>query len=83
MVQIYAHLPGHPDRPIRATRVAAVDVESGQTGDEAVACTLRPVQRWSTEGFIFTDERVVIEAGFFAEIRRAIIRECQTIARDQ
>jgi hypothetical protein len=82
MVQIYAHLPGHPDRPIRATRVAAVDVESGQTGDEAVACTLRPVQRWSTEGFIFTDDTFVIDAGFYCGDPAVIMKKCQTIARD-
>jgi hypothetical protein len=60
-----------------------VDVESGQTVDVAVACTLRPVQRRSTEGFVFTDDTVVIEAGFYCGDTAAIIKECQTIARDR
>jgi hypothetical protein len=53
-----------------------------QTGDEAVACTLRPVQRWSTEGFIFTDDTFVIDAGFYCGDPAVIMKKCQTIARD-
>jgi len=35
---------GHPDRPIHELLgFAAGDVESGQTADVAIACTLRPV----------------------------------------
>jgi beta-glucosidase len=59
-------LPGQ-QRPVRAlVGFASVALDVGAESTVTIACSTRPLQRWTADGFVFDAGTVEIEAGAFS-----------------
>ncbi len=76
VVQIYAHLPGQ-ERTVRAlTGFQAVpDIAPNETRTVTVDCSIRPLQRWTRDGFITDLTTLRVEAASWSGDPSAIIAE--------
>jgi len=67
VVQIYAVLPADTGRPVHhLVGFASVDLAPGAAERVIVACSARPVARWTGDGFDLPDTAVDIRAGAYA-----------------
>lgn len=63
VVQVYAQRPGQ-ERPVRALLgFRAVKLAAGEKASVSVDCSLRPLQRWTPQGYKLEVSSVKIEAG--------------------
>jgi beta-glucosidase len=79
VVQVYAHLP-HQERPVRALLgfQALARVAPGETRTVTVACTTRPLQRWTGDGFVTDPATVRVEAASWSGDPAAVTAELAT-----
>lgn len=63
VVQIYAvrAVDGQPVRHL--TGFASVGVAAGENVSVGVDCSLRPLQRWTVDGFVLDEGDIIVEAG--------------------
>jgi beta-glucosidase len=67
VVQIYGHMPEVVDFPRRVLLgFLPVWLEPGQTMEVAVSASLRPLQRWTGEGFVAASPHVLVEAAGYS-----------------
>lgn len=66
VVQVYAlrDVDGHPVRHL--VGFSSIELAAGESGTVSVRCSLRPLQRWTPEGFVLSDGNVTLEAGGYA-----------------
>jgi beta-glucosidase len=65
VVQVYAvrTVDGQPVRHL--VGFASLAVSAGESVSVTVDCSTRPLQRWTTEGFVFEDGDITVEAGAY------------------
>ena len=67
VVQIYAVQPADTGRPVHhLVGFRSVHVESGTSERVTVDCSVRPVQRWASDGFTLTAGDIAIRAASYA-----------------
>ena len=67
VVQIYAVQPADTGRPVHhLVGFRSVHVESGTSERVIVDCSVRPVQRWASDGFTLTAGDIAIRAASYA-----------------
>ena len=79
VVQVYAHLP-HQERPVRALLgfQAVGEVAPGETRTVTVDCATRPLQRWTSDGFVTDRATVRVEAASWSGDPAAVTAELAT-----
>jgi beta-glucosidase len=66
VLQVYAVriVDGQPIRHLCG--FTSIEVSAGESVSVTFACSTRPLQRWTTEGFTLDDDEIVVEAGAYS-----------------
>lgn len=78
VVQVYA-VRTIDDRPVHhLVGFTSVAVAAGQSADVVVRCSVRPLQRWTREGFVLDESDIALMAGGYAgdpaAVRATLVR---------
>ncbi len=66
VIQVYAHMPGQ-QRPVRVlVGFQSVALESRETRAVEITCSVRPLQRWTSRGFVTDPATVTVETSAFS-----------------